>query len=235
MVSTIPASSIAASAPRWRYGSLRSAVTTTTPTSLTTPTTTPTTTKTTTKTTPAIPTATMPIGTTTPTSPPIATPSTPAQYGHPHNRPPPPSDGLPNYGSRHGPAHRKSSLPVHGFGPTRSPSKHISPFVLLSYPLCGRWPQGMRHASAPGQSATIFFFQKKKMVGGRFLPPVAQTHAFSRFFARGVRKQPVCFTVFRGVRSSGMSAWHYQKTTRFTCFCGSRGSPERRKWPVNFG
>ena len=34
------------------------------------------------------------------------------------------------------------------------------------------------------------------MVGGRFLPPVAQTHAFSRFFARGVRKQPCVLRSF---------------------------------------
>ena len=80
---------------------------------------------------------------------------------------------------------------MHYNGPTRSPSKHISPFVLLSYPILGRWPQGMRHASAPGQSATIVFFAhspkrkkmvmstlKKKMLGERFQVPKTRTLAY---------------------------------------------------------
>ena len=177
MVSTIPASSIAASAPRWRYGSLRSAVTTTTPTSLTTPTTTPTTTKTTTKTTPAIPTATMPIGTTTPNRNPID----PGTDGRPHYRPPPPSDGLPNYGSRHGPAHRKSCYLCMVLGP---PDPRASTLAHLSCSHIHCVDVGLKGCAMRLHPARVqpSFFPEKKDGGWTLLTSRCSNTCFFPFF-----------------------------------------------------
>ena len=80
--------------------------------------------------------------------------------------------GLPKFGSRQGPAHLHDCYLCIIIGPARSPSKHISPFVLLSYPMIkiiGRWPQGMRQSVCTRPECNHRFFcsftkKRKKMV-----------------------------------------------------------------------